>query len=555
MLTPVHLVWIIFSAIIILSVLLAFLRSDSRLFLKNNYKTLLFIIVISIVSTLPLDFNFFYGLSYEDAYVFTGHSRFLLYNNDFSHDPFQTKGCLMGSLKYCESVGTYGGHFIGLSSIGFFFNKYFEYSPLIICFINFFVSLVSVCLIYCVSYLIYQDRIIGVICSLVYSLSPVMSLFHTSGLAETLSSTSIIFTLFLYLLIIEKPKNFNHICEAILWLLLLLSLSFCLLQKRENLIMLFLPMISLVRILINNNYYKNIILKATIVMAAGIAIFLVFHYGINVLDIERQESQDIAAATFSIKYFFTLAPIFIKSFFTFKWFFVFSIFTFAGYFRICAKIKRHPLYIYPTILFIAYLLAYTLHYMSYYFVKFGQIHEFESLRYITNFFPFYCLIGGYAIFNLMDSLKQKIKPLKPFMVGISIFLIGYLIYANINLKKDFFAIEQENRIAPIEKTISLIEQEGSTIITDVPLIFQVLGNDTLQIIDMPSIGREIPIFNVREKMHRSQNTYYLRSCLTDKYQHERYPTAMNFIDSLKLVKIKEYSSRYYELYSVRDHSQ
>jgi hypothetical protein len=142
------------------------------------------------------------------------------------------------------------------------------------------------------------------------------------------------------------------------------------------------------------------------------------------------------------------------------------------------------------------------------------------------------------------------------MVGLSIFLIGYLIYANINLKKDFFSIEQENRIAPIEETISLIEQGGSMIITDVPLIFQVLGNEELQIIDMPSIGREIPIFNVIEKMHRSQNTYYLRSCIiSDKYQYERFSTAMNFIDSLNLVKIKEFNSRHYELYSVIARSQ
>ena len=594
MLTPVQLVWSIFSAIILLSIF-AFLRNDAHSLFKCHYKSLFLIIAISIVSKLPFDFNFFYGLEYEDAYIFTGYSRFLLYNNFFSVDPFQTKACLFGSLKYCEIVGTYGGHFLGLSSLGYFFNKYFGYSPLIICFINFFASLIAACLIYCVSYLLSEDKQIGIMCSLIYSLSPAMSLFHTSGLAETLSSTSIIFTLFLFLLIFEKRKNLDRPNEAILWLLLLLSFSFCLLQKRENLILLFLPLISLLRILIDHKYNSYIIIRITIFMILGVAILTVFHYGINVFDIERQESQEIAKATFSLKYFISLAPVFIKSFLTFQWFFVFSIFTFAGLILISINIKQHPLYVYPIMLLIAYLLAYTLHYRSYYFIKYGHVNEFESLRYITNFFPFYCLIGGYAIVNVFNPLKNKLKLPKYYLSVLSILVIGYLIYANVILKKEFFLIEQENRIAPVKETIRLVDSRGNIIITDVPLIFQVLGKETLQIvknpaaetagrqsqnsnslicsrsfpptalhtselrqrpqgvivINFPSIGKGINISDIKNKMDKSQNIYYLKR-LTDNdgYQYERYPAAIKYINSLALVKVKEFKSDRFALYKI-----
>ncbi len=550
MVTPVQLVWGIFFTVILLSIF-AFLRNDPHALFKSHYKLLCLIIAISIVSKLPFDFNFFYGLSYEDSYIFTGYSRFLLYNNYFSVDPFQTKACLLGSLKYCEIVGTSGGHFLGLSSLGYFFNKYFGYSPLIICFINFFASLIAACLIYCVSYLLSEDKKNGVICSLIYSLSPAMSLFHTSGLAETLSSTSVIFTLFLFLLIFEKRKNLDRSNEAILWLLLLLSLSFCLLQKRENLILLFLPLISFVRILIDHKYNSYIIIRITIVMILGVAIFTVFHYGVNVFDIERQDSQDITSATFSLKYFISLVPVFINSFLTFKWFFVFSLFTFAGLILISIKIKQHPLYVYPIVLLAAYLLAYTLHYMSYYFVTYGHVTKFESLRYITNFFPFYCLIGGYAIVNVFKLSKNKLKLSKYSLPVLSILVMGYLIYANVILKKEFFLIEQDERIAPIKETIRLVDPRGSIIITDVPLIFQVLGKETLQIIDFPSIGKLINISDIKNKMDKSQNIYYLKRLMNnDGYDYERYPAAMKYINSLDLVKVKEFKSDRFGLYKV-----
>jgi len=550
MLTPVQLVWGIFSTIILLSIF-AFLRNDALALFKSHYKSLFLIIVISIVSTLPFDLNFFYGLSYEDAYIYTGYSRFLLYHNYFSVDPFQTKTCLFGSLKYCNIVGTYGGHFLGLSSLGYFFNKYFGYSPLIICFINFVASLIAACLIYCVSYLLSEDKKIGIMCSLIYSLSPAMSLFHTSGLAETLSSTSVIFTLFLFLLIFEKQKNLDWPNEAILWLLLLLSFSFCLLQKRENLILLFLPLISFVRMLIEHKYNSYMIIRIIIFMILGVVILTVFHYGINVFDVERHESQDIANATFSLKYFISLAPVFIKSLLNFQWFFVFSIFTFVGLILILIKIKQHPLYVYPIMLLAAYLLAYTLHYISYYFVKYGQVSEFQSLRYITNFFPFYCLIGGYAIVNVFRPLKNKLNLPKYYFPVLSMLVIGYLIYANVTLKKEFYSIEQENKIAAVKETIRLVNPRGNIIITDVPLIFQILGKETLQIINFSSIGKSINIPEIKSKMDKFQNIYYLKSLAdNDGYQYERYPTAMKYINSLDLVRVKEFQSDSFALYKI-----
>ena len=39
-------------------------------------------------------------------------------------------------------------------------------------------------------------------------------------------------------------------------------------------------------------------------------------------------------------------------------------------------------------------LVYTGHYRSYYFVHYGSITPFDSLRYITNFFPLFAVLAG-----------------------------------------------------------------------------------------------------------------------------------------------------------------
>src|SRR2546426_1644915 len=45
-------------------------------------------------------------------------------------------------------------------------------------------------------------------------------------------------------------------------------------------------------------------------------------------------------------------------------------------------------------LFLVYFLVYSGHYRSYYFVRYGSITPFESLRYITNFFPLFAAVAG-----------------------------------------------------------------------------------------------------------------------------------------------------------------
>lgn len=551
MLNPVFFVWGVLAIIIFLSVVAICSDNGTRAFVNQNYKYLILVLVISITSIFAFDNKFFYGLEYEDAFIFTEYSRYLIYNFTFSHDPFQTKGCMLGSLNNCLSEGTYGGHLLVLSSIGYFFNKCLGYSPQVICFINFFASLVSICLIYCISNVLIDDKRISIISSLIFSLSPAMSLFHTSGLSETLSATSIVLMLFVYLVLIERQKDLNYLTKITLWILLFLTFLICILQKRENLILAFIPSITVARAWLNKQLNRDIILRVTALIGVFTIIVLVYHSNLNVFGIEKEESLEITSATFSTNYFFSLAPIFIKSLFNIKWFFVFSYFVFIGLVIIPLKYRKRSLYLYPLILLIAYFMAYTMHYRSYYFIKYGLIHDFESLRYITNFYPLYSLIAGYAVISIYDAIRVRIKMNRNTVLAFSLILLSYLIYGNISLKKDFYYIEQESRILPIREALRCIEQANSIIITDVPLIFQVFGSESLQLIDLSSLGLKRNQLIFMEIMNRNTNTYYLKNILDDRaHKYERWPEAMRYIDSLPVEQVREYNSSIYALYKV-----
>lgn len=551
MLNPVFFVWGVLAIIIFLSVVAICSDNGTRAFVNQNYKYLILVLVISITSIFAFDNKFFYGLEYEHAFIFTEYSRYLIYNFTFSHDPFQTKGCMLGSLNNCLSEGTYGGHLLVLSSIGYFFNKCLGYSPQVICFINFFASLVSICLIYCISNVLIDDKRISIISSLIFSLSPAMSLFHTSGLSETLSATSIVLMLFVYLVLIERQKDLNYLTKITLWILLFLTFLICILQKRENLILAFIPSITVARAWLNKQLNRDIILRVTALIGVFTIIVLVYHSNLNVFGIEKEESLEITSATFSTNYFFSLAPIFIKSLFNIKWFFVFSYFVFIGLVIIPLKYRKRSLYLYPLILLIAYFMAYTMHYRSYYFIKYGLIHDFESLRYITNFYPLYSLIAGYAVISIYDAIRVRIKMNRNTVLAFSLILLSYLIYGNISLKKDFYYIEQESRILPIREALRCIEQANSIIITDVPLIFQVFGSESLQLIDLSSLGLKRNQLIFMEIMNRNTNTYYLKNILDDRaHKYERWPEAMRYIDSLPVEQVREYNSSIYALYKV-----
>ena len=239
--TPVHLCLSLFLASTILFLIVIFKIKSFRNAIFSDYKWVLIIITIAFLSNFPFNSKFFFGLEYEDSYIYNSYARLLLYNKNFEIDPFLTQACCVGPLSNCQGFVTYSGHLIGFPSVIFLLFKLLGYSKYTICIFNFICSLFSILLIFLISKKFIPNKSFAFISGLLYAITPIMGVFHTSSLSETFSSTFLLLVLLLYFSKIELTDKIKSSDNFILWASLLSSLLFAVLIKRENLIMLFLP--------------------------------------------------------------------------------------------------------------------------------------------------------------------------------------------------------------------------------------------------------------------------------------------------------------------------
>jgi hypothetical protein len=170
----------------------------------------------------------FFGLEYEDAYVFNFSSR-QFYENIYSTS-FLTDGILLGSIEEPLSTGTYGGHFITFPIFLSWFYYVFNYFPEFPSHINSLIEFLTVLVM-----IIYVRKMIGnnigwFVVPLFYCFAPAMNLFGTTQLSETFSG-------FIVLVCVISLYSFHKSRNKLHFILFLLSFFVAILTKRENVIL------------------------------------------------------------------------------------------------------------------------------------------------------------------------------------------------------------------------------------------------------------------------------------------------------------------------------
>lgn len=544
---PIYLNIFLFWAVI-LSALFCFIKVPC--FKENfiaSYKELAILIIIALLAKYPFFQHYFFGLEYEDSYVYDACARSYLYFQDFSVDPFLTKGCTIGALNDCQIFSTYSGHLITFPSIVYFFFSIFGYSPIAILYINFFFSIVSVILIFLLSKTLLNNKTFPFIVSLIYSLTPIMNLFHTSGLSETFSSTFVLLFLYLYLTKFFRDINYQErIYNYIHWSAIIFSFAFAILIKRENLILVILPLLTIFS-KIDKKSIQSQVKKIAPLLFAILACILFYHYYIDINASNRAELTDASGYPFNFDYIYILLPLFIKSYLTFEWYFIFTYLLFIGIILILIKYRKHKNFISILSLFLIYLFIYTIHYRSYYFVKSNNASTFETLRYISNFFPLYCIIAGLPMYYLFDFFRRKfirnnlLFKIITFIVITSLVLL--LAAQSQLLKSEFSKIENDNRIIPVTMTIKAL-RDTDILVTDEPLLFQIFADPSFSIVDLYSLGKYFHKSDL-EKLVKNKNVFYLKKPFhSENIQIERHPNSFKIINELKQQSVIDVRGRF-----------
>lgn len=465
--------------------------------IKHPFRRILLCLVLALVFKYNYGI-FFYGLEYEDAYVFSFCAR------QFSYDIFPTSFLIdavsVGSLTEPLLTSTYGGHFIMYPTYLSLFTKVFGWSPAILSLANTIIAFFVLLILSVFS----KEQKFWFIPPIIYCCAPVINLFATCFLSEIFSS--FICLVFVYTYFREKEVYNYTLC--------FISFLVAIMCKRENLVLLSLPAIEFIYLILLK-YRCNIKNHITELLKYIPFLFILCIYFMciqNVFNIEAIESKDIGNTTFSTNYMAILLPAFIKAMFGFEAFSFVLTATVAWLIYCFIRNKRITKdIVFPFILFCAYLTLYTAHYRGYFFMQEGHVSSFETYRYINNFF--------YLIPLMFISLRCKFVRQIKLIVYIALTISLFNTYS-FRLRMSETEYQERFNEAQIVRNYIQANSSRSVLICENILLYQNICSDNFNVCDI----------RLYDKLNKSYYTdcYILLSDLN--YLKERYSLNIDLQD-------------------------
>ncbi len=465
----------------------------------------------------------FFGIEYEDAFIFSQTAR--QFSEGIFTDSFITEAIAVGSIENPQISSSYSGHFITFSVFVSWFIKIFGYSPNITSYVNTLLQFLIFVTLSSSSKLFYNSNKLWWVIPIVFTLSPAVNLISCSHLSETFSS-------FLVLVVISSFVFWRIKRDNLIALLFVIGYLIAINTKRENNVIFFFLAC---QFLVDLFFQKKLISKTYIfLLFIPLLGSIISQYFIHdIFSTERAESLGIAESTFSIAYLKELLPIFIGTIINFKFFTIIGALLLASF--VLIFFQNHFKFIFPLLtLLVCYLLIYSFHFRSYYFVHYNIISNFETFRYLNNFSPIIAILGGFSIIYLFQNLKRKLKFVQ-YLIVLPVILSGYY---TIQMRKEYSDLEFKTRFeipTKILETIASTSEENTILVSSYPIIFQVLGPRDLNICDIHLAPHYI-------ESSKSQYQVFLfqdESLNSEQFQR-RYPATIKWFNNNSFIEVENF---------------
>lgn len=464
--------------------------------LGDSYKR----ISLCLILVLLFKYNYgvhFYGLEYEDAFVFSFCAKQFSYN--IFPSSFLIDGVSVGSLAGPLFTSTYGGHFIMYPTYLSLFTTVFGWSPTIISIAN---TIIAFLILLILSLL--PNNKFWFLPPVLYCCAPIINIFTTCFLSEIFSSFICLVFIYTYF---RKRSIYNQV-------LCLTSFLVAIMCKRENLVLLSIPVIELGHWMLNRiKCHEEVeIFRGIRYVPFLILTCIYFLFIQNVFSIEAIESNDIEDSTFSLRYTVILLPAFVKSLLNIETFSI--VFAVSILWIICVMIRKYEIkfnLIFLFVLFMAYLILYSSHYRGYFFVKEKNVASFETYRYINNFF--------YLLPAMFVYLKCKC--LKPIKILVCIALV-FSLYNTYSLRHKLSEIEYQERFEEAQKVSEYIltMSSSSVLVCENILLYQNICGDDFNVCDIRlyeklNVGNKVDCYLLLSDMDYLKERYSLNIDLND----------------------------------------
>ena len=536
-----------------------FSNEISREVLRKRLVWILASVAIAALLKYPFDGQIFSGLEYEDAYIYNAAARFFLTNSTLLHtQTLLTTSCSIGSLAGCKEYSTYSGHVIGYSATIVGAGKLFGYQPELANFVSFFASVLCAGVLFITALLIRDSILYAAIAVLIFVLLPFQNLFATASVVEPFSSLFLSLSLLSYLVCVHSRSSKPLLWKSILsWSTLFLVWLACILIKRENVLSIaILPPITVMLMLFERRSVESCSWLTKPILIIWIALAFFYIAAIDVVDTIRAEVPDVGGFPFSPLFLSKLLPVFLSTLLDWQLFLGLSIFLPVAVYAGAKRTSSTRLIQYPIILFCLYLLIYSLHYRSYYFIKTGDVAEFDTYRYLAHLIPLYALLVASGIqyclvfVNFVSNSSQRIwKGVLVLFVGIAIILSWI---QSSKLKTHFSEIEKTNRLDVVHAVLQLTKgvNRPYAILTDDVLLYQVWGDGTEFMIDLRLMDSDRRLATLTNILH-DRIVYYVKKPYHDEpIERNRYLKIFQYLETLRMEKCLEDPDSRFAVYTL-----
>jgi uncharacterized membrane protein len=513
-----------------------------RSVLGSRWKTVSLIVFLALIWRLPFEGRFFYGLEYEDSYIYSVAGRYLSAGDYLCNPPnscYLTTVCAVGNLNTCAKTETFSGHFIGYPFMIAAASRIFGYSPAVGSYVSLLASLLTVVFIFLVCEFIDPNSITGLAGATVFSVTPVFAVLGVGTYAEPVSDTLVIVSLLLGMHLLEPDPEESSLGIFVNWIALTFSALFAVLVKRENLLL--IPILVLAGLWIhvrnrrlgsNGKWSRYAMLLISSLLCIVFAITKLYF-----MRVVQSETAEFGVFPFSWTFLRTMFPLFMKSYLSLSWYVGGGIFVLLG---VVASIRSRKRGMFAAGLFAAFLLLYASHVRSYYQLKVGDVTQFDTLRYSMNLAGLWSIMAalGFSYFiNVLADLRLPSMIAKHSKAILWFCVVAYVLTSWVlgdRLKEDMVAQEYAVRIEPAQSALEFIsarEAPNTFVITLEPLIIQMLARDPVNVIDFDDVNAGL--VNDLSRQYPNMRLLYIEEAtyLSDA-NRERYRQAFDFLDSV-----------------------
>jgi len=470
--------------------LFAVLDARLRLLVKQNWKSLIFILLLCLVWRVAAYALPFYGLEYEDSYVYTVSALSPIdeVGRHQSESSFLTRTCVIGSLDSCKERETFSGHYIGWPAILRIARRVFPHAATLPIYVNLLASCVSVVCIYLFCSLILTKEVAWC-SSVLFAITPAFAVYGMAAYSEPISNTCMTVAALWYVryLYCEHETRVGMILNCCV---LSLTLAFLVVIKRENILFLLaFPILSFlgkcagVTPLPTNKKLMTAFLICGMVSACSIA-------GFSISGSLMHESHEFGQFPFSFLNAIQLIPSFLKCVATPEWYGFTALMVLIGIFNAC-RTKSVLLLIVGMLL--SYVTVYLSHLHGYYQIHGVTVAPEGHLRFLMNCMTWWSILAGGGLASIIQYTSHRLRKGRSLTIAMCCIYAVLCGVVTANLRERAREDEFVSRIAPGLAANALAKASITPVyvVTLEPLIIQMFGSTSTRIIGLYAVDSEL----------------------------------------------------------------